>query len=789
MKLDPDLGDIRVEIAFPTKPDDPNPAFIDISDDVNAPAGINITHGRGDEYSKAQTGMCKLTLDNTRGNYTVGYTLSPYYPNVKIRKKLRTTFRPRGVTGNFYSAEDATFEGGTTGTWTGSFQSIANSATHPHSGTKGLLITWATAANQFANPVRFTGLVVGRTYTAYSWVWVPTASPDVLLSVLDGGGAITLATGTPTATKNAPAQIVVTFVAISPTAFVQLKPNTAPSAGQQCWLDDNLLEEGSTPAPFSTNPPPIYYRHTGYIDEFPTEWPDGGDYSEAAITSVDRFKRLGNNDPLRSAVAEEILLDQPSAYYTLGEPSTSTMAGDISGNGANTLTPIALGALLGGSINFGQGTGPPMDSAPAVVFTPVSSASGQYLFADVTPGVVVLGNMANTMECFLATASNVASDVLVGEVTQGDLFLELSITATGHLQAAAAAGSVIITSTFVLANSATHHVAITQVKSGSTVTVSLYINGALDVTGTYTVGLVGGIPGINKLSVGGSSHSVCNATISHVAVYAKDLGATRIAVHAQAGFTAFSGERSDQRVARYARYVGIPTAEQALDVGLSTSVSPAIISSQSPLAAMQDMETTEGGVLFMAGDGRLTFHSRSRRYNAVSVLTLGENDIAADAKFAANDAYLINDVTANRPGGITFRAINQPSIDDNGTAAISPTLMINTDVELIDAANWKANQTAQVVARLPNLTLDLLTNSALLLAVLALEVGSVITLQALPGTAPASSIDMFIEGWAETISDTGWKWMANCSPVGLTGVWQLDSATHSQLDSTTRLAY
>ena len=217
---DPDLiVNVRVEVAFTTGLDDPAPAFVDVSSWVVGNAGIQIVRGRLDEYATVSPGTCTLTFDNTDGRFTAGYAGSPWFPNVKIRKKLRVTYR-------------------------------------------------------------------------------------------DPAG-------------------------------------------------------------------PIFYRFTGYVEEWPTAWPAGKDYSEAQVTAVDRFKRLGDRAPFKSVIEEEYLSDNPYAYYTLGEPALSTLAGDTSKNGRNPLTIAQLGS--GGTLTFGSGVGPPTDSLTAAVLAPANTTNGKYL--------------------------------------------------------------------------------------------------------------------------------------------------------------------------------------------------------------------------------------------------------------------------------------------------------------------------------------------------------------------------------------------------------------------------
>jgi hypothetical protein len=112
--------------------------------------------------------------------------------------------------------------------------------THVDNGTKALLITWGTGGSFPAQTtIDGPGGLVGRTYTAQARVWVPTGTPNVLLRRASGLGATN-------ATKNAFASISVTFVATASSHVLQVWPGSAPTAGQQCWVDSVMVDEGSS---------------------------------------------------------------------------------------------------------------------------------------------------------------------------------------------------------------------------------------------------------------------------------------------------------------------------------------------------------------------------------------------------------------------------------------------------------------------------------------------------------------------------------------------------------------
>lgn len=76
---------IGVAIAFAgdlTDPDGSSWIFTEVTTDVRVASGIYLRHGRSDEASTAQPAMCRFTLGNQDGKYSLGGR-SPYWPNVR----------------------------------------------------------------------------------------------------------------------------------------------------------------------------------------------------------------------------------------------------------------------------------------------------------------------------------------------------------------------------------------------------------------------------------------------------------------------------------------------------------------------------------------------------------------------------------------------------------------------------------------------------------------------------------------------------------------------------------
>lgn len=793
---------IRVDIAFATAPDDPNPAWVDVTSQTLMSPGIGITRGRSPEGGSVTPGTCSLTLKNDDGRFTAENTASPFYPNVSLYRRLRVSWRDPASLGarNLLSAEAASFEGGTTGGWFDTFlgqeasSTISSSAVRAFAGTKSLLVTWPTttpAPGTSAAGV-FVRLVIGRDYVARVRVWVPTGSPDVRFGEIFGAS-----TSATTSTKDAWVELSIAFTASKTGNFLGIIPTTDTTAGQQVWVDAAQVDEGTVwTAPFTTAAPvdtvDVSDRYVGFVDSWPTAYP-GPNLSRADIVATDRLKRIGRRQKLRSLVEQEFLADLPTAYFPCGEPTGSSNAGDVSGrNVAPRLVQVQYGA--GGTVSFGAGTGPGTDSLTAPILAPVDASNGRSLRAvgvsPLNPGFV----FASDVTAVVVVATSSVSATLIELRDDYGQRLALEVSAAGKLRLVADATSFFGTSAFAdsagsVNNGATRTLALTATSDsvGGSVTKA-WLDG-VNVATLATGAVFANLPYFSTLEVGGRAGQMLAGTISHVAVYGSLLSSTRIGNYATACSTGFAGERSDQRVARYAGYAGIAAADMSLDVGASTSIAHVDTTGASALDLQQRIAETESGVLFIDRSGLLRFHARTRRYNAVSV-DLSSAKFRPDLGTEYNDAEVVNDVTASREGGISYRAISQGSIDQFGDMTDQLDLLTTSDSEVIDAAQWRVQTRAMPRTRVPAVAVDLLSADATTRATaLGVEISTRLGLSSLPSQAAAASLDVFVEGYSESITDSSWSLAMNTSAADRGRVWQLGVAGSSELGTTTRLSY
>lgn len=506
-------------------------------------------------------------------------------------------------------------------------------------------------------------------------------------------------------------------------------------------------------------------RFTGYVQDWPLSWPSPtATMATVTVSAFDRFTRLARRK-LRSLVENEILLDNPVAYYTLGEPEGSASAGGTSGNGEPPLVQVGAGT----AVVFGTATTDELTSA--------TFAGGKYLRAP-----IVFKSIDNCAGFFFLIASAPPGDRTV--FTAG--LLSLVVNASGQVSL----GS--ITSAGSLADNTRHHAFL--VRSGGT--GWLYIDGVLVGSAAQP-----GWPAVattvtGDVTVGGAAPTNVPAAcvVAHAAVWDAAVAAGRIAAHAEAGLSGFAAQTADARIRNLASYVGLTAGD--LDLEASTTTIPTqATAGTSPLDAMRRVETAEGGVLFVAGDGRLTFHGRTHRALAATgtpALTVAAADVDHDDLVISTDKqYLQNTVTGTRTGGATQTVVSATSVAiyDEYPADLTD-LLVATDDEVLARINWQVAAYDDVAPRLSSVTIDLLTVSqAIRQAVLALEIGDRLTVSGLPTQSPIATADLIIEGWSERVSSGVWSITFNTAPAEMFHAWVLGDPVYGVLGSTTRIHF
>lgn len=514
-------------------------------------------------------------------------------------------------------------------------------------------------------------------------------------------------------------------------------------------------------------------RFLGFVTQWPTSWPGGSaGYASSTLSAVSRIQRLGETTALRTMVENEILVDSPSLYYTLGEATGATLAANSSATVADPLSvrrPFAATATP--VVTFGTATGPPTDDMPSPTFNGTGVLAVNY-------SATFTGTLS--MSAFFLTSTlpsaGLESRFLVARDNSGTAWY-VSVTDTGAIRTNW--GGVTQTSALPYADGQWHHVGVTLVGSAA----SLYVD---DVP---LVAAGSGSIDVTSLSVGGDAFSSSfpfSGSVAHVSLNPTGLTSTQVLSDYRFGLTTVT-DSTNNFLQRIAHYGGVPLAEVGGPSAEVVCRTPDT-SGKTVLDALRDIEATEAGALYDTADGMLILAARSNRYTAPTAFTLDASlqHIGADLAPLYDTTKVINEARVTSTvadGNIT----DVSSQSDYGNAVVSRETLATDPDEPTMIAGWLVNSYAQPRTRVPSLTVDVLplasgTPSVMNLA--AATVGTLFGVSNLPAQFKSSTSQFFVEGYSEHFDVESWAMTFNVSPAEIyTAVFTLEDATLGQYDA------
>ena len=768
---------LRVEVAL--NPAAQTPAWRDVSALVKG-SGVTIARGGGGRHEVSPPGRCSFTLDNRDGAFSdvSGMALSLY------RKRVRVSYRTPGVAGNLVDAASASFESGTVGSWTPAGSAppaLTNSSTRAQHGTKSMLITWG-AGGSFPLANLTVPTVIGRRYTVSAYVWVPTGHPAVQV-VVGGAGVF----GTPSSGTAAWVRISATWTATSSSAGLQLWPTSAPTAGQQAWVDSVMVDEGTTLPAFTTTAPPISYRFTGRIATNDLTFPALG-LALTSLTATDETAWQGSSfSTLRSAPVQEILSDDPSALWTLANSDL----GDVSGAGSDPLTPA------------GTGTAPTTGTAIAgtTTATGVTFAAGQYYTGKLARRAGFFSDGV-VLEAAVRTTSTTEGAIIAAAAAFGPSLI-LSMDANGKPRVrrwnvftpgSYAANAV---STVAVNDGQPHHVAARW--TIATGVLDLFVDGFLRGTDTAPPG-PGGVIGdflvTDTVTVGGSTHlENFTGLVAHAAITDTALPDARIADHATALINGFLGESVASRLDRYNRWAGTAFAGTTISSPVAT-VGHFDTEGKSIMEAVAAVQTVEDGMTYVDGSGRLTMRGRPAFTSSTVTMTIPGPGAGQSARIRDTLTYttdprtVVNDVTGTMTDGTTQRVISSTSIAEYGRVSDNVDGPFVSEPAMQSVLEWRVSTEATPTPQTNALSvrmsqLDDATTSSLL----TLDMGLVVGWSGMPAQAPAAADSGVILGIEETYTPDDLLWTATVAPNYGATVMVADDPVKGHADSGYIAAY
>jgi hypothetical protein len=775
-----------VEVAFNAGVNTPaaSRTWTDVSAYVEG--DISITGGRGDEDDQVSPSTCSLTFDNRDGRFTPERVASPYYPNVKLGRPLRVTMLGSG---NYLTASQASIEGPVD--WTGfGGATTFGSSTRAFVGSKSLLVTWPTGGLTDAYTIAG-GLIVGQTYTMSAYVWVPVASPAVYLS------AFGIGSGPASATTAQWERISYTFVATATSVAVTVLPSTSTTAGQQVFVDAVMLEYGASVSTFTTTSANST-RFTGYVNQWEVDWADGVDASNwVSVSAESRKGRLSNASPIpRSAIATEILADNPASYWPLTETADE---------GAVYFRDT-LRRSLGYWVNYRTGTTKaipggyvgPLDEGPMVQL-PIVSGGGDYLAVAMGDALAATDSTAEVTFRFDKGQFGFPffsfdmwddSGTTILSVQPNFDYSNTPSPAVLQVQWTIPGVTTLIDTAYGLSNGlgemALNHVAVKVTLGGTRAEV--FLNGISVLVSTSPVP----VGALRNLGLGYYGHPQTNAYFGHVATYRSALSATRIAAHAAAARD-YPTETIAQRVVRLAGYAGVPASE--VSVTDSTVVRAQKQMDRTVADVLDELSDGTMVPIYDARDGTLTSSVRGSRYNKAADFTVSAllQQVEVGITPTLDYASVINDATVTEgvlDGAATYSSSDAASIVDNGVEHADRTSLVAATNDAESLASFMVYRNKDPRSRSRQVSFDVTNlDSATAASVLSAGIGTKIAIQDMPSQAASSTINVFVEGYAETISALYHRVSFNTTPGDLDAAWVLDDPVLSVLDTSTILVY
>lgn len=250
-----------------------------------------------------------------------------------------------------------------------------------------------------------------------------------------------------------------------------------------------------------------------------------------------------------------------------------------------------------------------------------------------------------------------------------------------------------------------------------------------------------------------------------------------------------AGQLSGTRINKILDEIGWPPSMRDVDAGETTLLADPG-TPRTALEAMQTVELSEYGSLYVNASGEFVFQDRAFTTSSVNATPVVFNDDGTgieyfNAIWLLNDVLIYNSAQITRTGGTTQSASNQASIDKYFIHSYNQqNLLMETDAEALDYARAYVASRAETSTRCDAITLDLYTDNynAGIIAALDLEFFDPVTITT---TQPGSSTltkTLQVFGVAHSITPNSWKTQFTTLEPIIDG-FILDSALYGILDT------
>lgn len=757
---------------------------------------ITIARGRQEELEDVEAGTCTFTVDNSDGSFTPDQSASGWYPNITTDKRVRLRFAE--TTGNLItSADDRSMET-TVGTWAAFFgnSTVTRDNTRAWDGSWSCKVAYLSDTNPFASAVIAGDWVMGKTYTASVYVYVPSGQPAATLNSLDFSGSAS------STTTNAWERLSLTFTipdTWSRTDGLNFCVGwSGASAAQSIWFDGFMVNEGSTAATYTATAPTYNERFTGTTTSWIEQWPGGGNFCVTQVSVSDPCAYLARY-PLRSVGVEQLLL-HPNLYalYPLDDASTQTYAYDASGLDNPKATIETVGSAADDAFSFGSGPTGTSGGANFAATGPISNTVFKELAVKWTtdPRGQLGWAEDRTIICAFripTTATATYYGGLCGVVSNNGVTQAIRHDDSGNLQMYHVYGNGVgITININTKSSGVDyrdgewHVAMFSIDYGAQ-QAKLWADGAVVATNNFSSFLFGAsnhhlyIGGYGPKGIGLQGDVACVALLNAVVTTteAQDIS--------DALLNGFSGlDRSDERIARYLAYAGV--SNYSLDTGYETKVAHIDTDGSTAWDAIETVTETEGGITYAlrGSGGTIRFQNRRGRWNKTPSLSVDQQGVSKDSTLSVDNIGYCNHATATSEEAGKWVARNDSDITLRGIYPREFPVATTSTASLRNRAGWAVRRfSGDPKIRAKKVGVDLTSADSTVVAdAQALDLWDWLEVTTFDSTTgPDTTITEVIEGYVETISLNNWRMDFNTSPGKANRVLKLDDTTLGTVDS------
>jgi len=225
-----------------------------------------------------------------------------------------------------------------------------------------------------------------------------------------------------------------------------------------------------------------------------------------------------------------------------------------------------------------------------------------------------------------------------------------------------------------------------------------------------------------------------------------------------------AGQLSGTRINKILDTIGWPATMRDIDAGQTTmQVDPG--TPRTALQAMQTVELSEYGSLYVNASGSFVFQDRAFTTSSVNATAVVFNDNGTgiqyfNALWLLNDVLIYNSAQITRTGGTTQSTSNQASIDKYFIHSYNQqNLLMETDTVALDYARAYVASRAETTTRCDAITLDLYTNNynAGIVAALDIDFFDPVTITTTQPGSSTLSKTLQVFGVAHTITPNSWK--------------------------------